>query len=308
MTGGRRAYAAPVRVLSKLLTTIWILAFLALIAGFVAYTPLARKYADDHVYVVDNKQTIAVTTSAGEALSLGVRMPSAVSGLWASPDGMTLTFAGHQPIILMQPKPQTWGDEITTNLKDIADDETATGRYFVPDVAGQTVLEGKITGTVVYPVGGLVQFHNEQTIVDVPVQITVEPDGTTRTSGDRLALLVYGMLAATALLALYALAMIVSGFRQNGLKNVGGAVVSGVFFTAVFAGVAYFAEKAAVPDISDVDVLGALPLTPVQIIACVGAAVFLTLFGLALGADDEKPDSLEPAPAGPTSANQEESP
>ncbi|MFD1370645.1 hypothetical protein [Actinoplanes sichuanensis] len=286
------------RVLSKLLTTIWILAFLALIAGFVAYTPLARQYADDHLYVVDNKQTIAVTTSAGEALSLGVRIPSAVSGLWASPDGMTLTFAGQQPIILMQPKPQTWGDEITTNLKDITDDQTATGRYFVPEVSGPTVLDGKITGTVVRPVGGLVQFHNEQTIIDVPVKITVDPAGTTRTSGDRLTLLVYGMLAAAGVMALCALAMIVTGLRKNGLKNAGGGLVSGVFFTAVFAGVAYVAEKFAVPDVSDVDVLGALPMSPIQFIGCVGAAVFLTLFGLALGADDDgRPDSLEPAPA-----------
>jgi hypothetical protein len=49
-------------------------------------------------------------------------------------------------------------------------------------------------------------------------------------------------------------------------------------------------------------VLGALPLTPIQFIGCVGAAVFLTMFGLALSADDDgKPDSLEPAPAAPAS-------
>jgi hypothetical protein len=296
VTGGDAAYAAPVRVLSKLLTLVWVLAFLALIAGFVAYTPVARKYATDHLFVVDNKQAITVSTSAGEVLTLGVRMPSAVSGLWASPDGMTLTFAGNQPIILMQPKPQTWGDEITTNMRDISEDQTATGRYFVPDVAGPTVLDGKITGTVVYPVGGLVSFRNEQTIIDVPVKITVVPTGAGQESGNRLTRLVYAMLAVTGLLILYALGMIVIAIARHGFKHANSAIFTFVFIAAAFVGIGYLAEKAAVPDVSDVDVLGALPVSPLQFLTCVGAAIFLTMLGILLGGDSET-DSLEAAPA-----------
>jgi hypothetical protein len=301
VTAGDVAYAAPVRVLSKLLTLIWIIAFLALIAGFVAYTPVARGYAADHLHVVDNKQPITVTTSGGEALSLGVRIPSVVSGLWASPDGLKLTFAGNQPIILMQPKPQTWGDEITTNMRNITEDETATGRYFVPDVAGETVLDGRITGTVVYPAGGLVEFHNEQTIIDVPVRITVMPSGTGQESGDRLTMLMYAMLAVTGVLILYALGMIIIAVSRHGLRHANGSIVVFVLIAAVFVGVGYVVEKAAVPAVSDADVLGALPVTPLQFLSCVGAAIFLTMLGILLGGDDGESGSLEAAPA-----NQEE--
>ncbi|WP_433788841.1 hypothetical protein [Actinoplanes sp. CA-252034] len=290
------------RVISKLLTVVWVLAFLALIAGFVAYTPLARKYASDHLYVVDNKQTITVTTSSGEVVSLGVRMPSAVSGLWASPDGMTLTFAGHQPIVLMQPKPQTWGDEITTNLKDISEDQTATGRYFVPEVAGQTVLDGKITGTVVYPVGGLVSFRNEQTIIDVPVKITVEPSGAGQESGDNLTRLVYGMLAATGVLILFALGMIVRAVVRHGFRHANSAIITFVVIAAAFVGIGYLAEKAAVPDVSDVDVLGALPVTPLQFLTCVAAAIFLTMVGILLGGEPDAPETTPATPATPATA------
>ncbi|GIE80545.1 hypothetical protein Aph02nite_64950 [Actinoplanes philippinensis] len=294
MTGGDAAYAAPVRVLSKLITVVWVLAGLALVAGFVAYTPVARKYASDHLYVVDNKQAITVTTSSGEALSLGVRMPSAVSGLWASPDGMTLTFTGQQPIILMQPKPQTWGDEIRTNRRDISDDKTATGRYFVPEVTAPTVLDGKITGTVVHPVGGLGTFRNEQTIIDVPVKLTVEPSGAGQASGNRLTQLVYGMLAATGVLILFALGAIVRALFRHGFKHASSAIITFVVIAAAFVGIGYLAEKAAVPDVSDVDVLGALPLTPLQFLTCVAVAIFLSMLALLLsGAGEDEP----PAPA-----------
>jgi hypothetical protein len=295
VTPDDRTYAASVRLLSRLSTIIRVLAVLLVIAGLVAYTPLARKYADDHVFVAENKQTIAITTGPGEPLSLGVKMPSAVSGLWASPDGLTLTI-NNQKIILMDPVPQTWGDEITTNLRDIADDKTATGRYFVPNVTERTVLDGKITGTVVYPVGGLAVFHDERTAVDVPVKLTVVPAAELgRTTGDLLDLLVYALLGLSGLLVLFALGSIVVSFSRTGPAGAGGAFFSATLFAGLFTLIVWGAEKAATPDVSDVDVLGGLPATPLQVILAIAAAVWFTLFSIALG--PQPVPSQQPNPA-----------
>ncbi|WP_146169428.1 hypothetical protein [Actinoplanes italicus] len=283
------------RFASILSTIIRVVAVLLVIAGLIAYTPLARKYADDHVFVAENKQTITITTGPGEPLSLGVKMPSAVSGLWASPDGLKLAI-NDQQIILMDPVPQTWGDEITTNLRDISDDKTATGRYFTPEVTARTEFAGKITGTVVYPVGGLAVFHDEQAIVDVPVKLTVVPDAELgRTTGDLLDQLVYALFGLSALLVLFALGSIVVSLIRTGLAGAGGALFSATLFAGLFTLIAWGAEKAATPEVSDVDVLGGLPATPLQVILAIAAAVWFTLFSIALGPQPAQPQ--QPAPA-----------
>lgn len=284
------------RLLSILFRVLRGLTFLLLLAGIVAYTPVARRYADSHVYAVDNKQPITITSSPGEQLSLGIKMPSAVSGLWAAPDGLTLQLG--EKSRLMDPIPQTWGDEITTDSRDGSEDQTATGRFVVPDAAAQTVLEGKITGTVVYPVGGLGTFRNEQIAVDIPVKITVAAGGEQGWSpGAQLDALVYGIIACTTLMILFALARIVQSVVRHGAKGIGGALFTATFVTGFFVFIAFVAEKEATPDVSDVDVLGGLPVTPTQLIIGLGVAVFLTLFGMVMGPPAEAKPEPAPTPA-----------
>ncbi|GID57888.1 hypothetical protein Aco03nite_062920 [Actinoplanes couchii] len=293
-------YAAPVRFLSKILWPLQVLTFLLIIGGLIAYAPLARGYAGDHVYVVDNKQTITVTSSPGEQLNFGVKMPNAVSGLWASPTGLDLTI-GKEKFQLMAPKPQTWGDSITTSRRNISDDETATGRYVVPDVTAETVLDGKISGTVIHPVGGLGTFRDENTIVEVPIKLTVKPGDNGWTTGKKLTTLVNGILVAAGVLAFFAVLSIVkNAVRYGGAawKEAFGALFGVLVMTGFFVGALFLGEALATPDVSDVDVLGALPVTPVQFIACLGGAAFLVMFALTMSPDG--PPANQPTPTPPT--------
>ena len=95
---------------------------------------------------------------------------------------------------------------------------------------------------------------------------------------------------------IFALGMIVRALVRHGLKHASSAIITFVVIAAAFVGIGYVAEKAAVPDVSDVDVLGALPVTPLQFLTCVAVAIFLTMVGILLGGD---PETLETTPATP---------
>ena len=86
-----------------------------------------------------------------------------------------------------------------------------------------------------------------------------------------LDLLVYALLGLSALLVLFALGSIVVSVIRTGLAGAGGALFSATLFAGLFTLIAWGAEKAATPEVSDVDVLGGLPATPLQVILAIAA-------------------------------------
>lgn len=235
---------------NRLSQLLFIIALIGLLVGIPGYILSARNYASHYAVLARNEQALTITTARNEAITWGLELSDGIPGYWASSQGLHLNFKEiDEPILIVAPKAQTWGDKIQTTNSESDESLIVTGKIIIPpsvDGPEQRTLSGTISGTITYPSGGIL-FENKSLTVDIPVSIQLIAQNDMLLSGGwaLFALFIGLTILCGVLLIILAVFALVRALRtprihsnKPGIKYWLGGITGGFFAAIVFTGVA----------------------------------------------------------------------
>jgi hypothetical protein len=160
--------------------------------GFVVYYEVYKEnfqmrassqYTDTNALVVNGTPLkIQIARGVSVPIEIQIHNEQAITGFSASQDGLRLVLDGNGLSTVVTPaSPPTWNDRIECQ-KDCNQGIKVPGSLMLPPIPGPEVqtVEGKITGTILYPVGVACTnlslngcFENRSMEISIVVQLKV---------------------------------------------------------------------------------------------------------------------------------------
>ena len=216
------------RRLLRVVSLCWLAAFAVVLAA--AY-PVGRTYAANHIFSVANKKPFALTAAQGDWIEIRVQLASSVDGHWAT-SGFMLTIRGRATVPVLAERRADWGETIKAHPGAVPFTVSVAFTVPAPD-AGQRTVSGDIAGTVRYPTPrGFAGFIEDSDFVDIPMQITVTPAGSTMGLSIAVEFLGWLALALVVVLLAGALGVLVIAGRARG-QAMDRSSATGVFLALV---------------------------------------------------------------------------
>lgn len=165
----------PVRKSTFLIQGRGLLLFVALIVALACLISF-KSHAESYTrYSAVPNVPLNITAAPGQEIAVTIIAGQSLNGFWAS-IGLSLTLDSparfFAPVIA--PHDDNWGHYLQTSQDNPNEDIVMDGSFTVPSPgsAGVSVLRGKISGDITYPVSEDVAYFREQTTtLSVPIVI-----------------------------------------------------------------------------------------------------------------------------------------
>lgn len=165
----------PVRRRTFLIQGRGLILFVAL---FVALTCLIsfKGHAESYThYSTFSNVSLDITAAPGQEISVTIIAGQSLNGFWASPGlNFTLDSPANFFTPVVAPHDDKWSHFIQTDADHSDEEIVMDGSFTVPtpDTAGTSVLRGKVSGAITYPISqGSTYYRDQVTTLSIPVVI-----------------------------------------------------------------------------------------------------------------------------------------